>query len=922
MTKKTIVILRRKIFTLFILVAIIPLSVFAYLTYNYHYNHIETIEKEISSNFDIHIRIGNCSKQDSIEELPCINKEYFNENVLKSFLYFGSISFLFMVILVIFAYKLILNKISIFNQAIDNIKSNTHDDIQNSKTSLLTETISKLADIQKENAQALQHSENKFYAIFNQTFQFIGILDRHGILLEINEVALQSINANRKEVLNKYFWETKWWEHSTELADKVKHAVIKAIDGEFVRFETFHIDPNGKPFYIDFSLKPIKNKFNKLCMIIPEGRDITKYKLLEIALRRERDFNTALVQSSPVFIIIIDFRGKIKMINNTMLQTLGYGITDMVGQDYRKVFVTEVDQQLLSDLFKMIIAHKDADKKEENNVTQNLVLTRSGEELFIEWHVNPVYDEERKIDYFISVGIDITKRQSAERVLYEYHKILESQIIEQTAALSNSNKKLELEIQERIQTEQALQKAKEIAEVANHAKSVFLANMSHELRSPLNAILGFSQLMQRSQDLSVNDRKNINIINNSGEHLLNLINQVLDLSKIEAQRITINNLDFDLYHLLDDINNMLKMKIHEKNLEFIFICCDNVPQYIHADEIKLRQILINLINNALKFTKEGGIYIRINNEINDNNCHIKFEVKDSGVGIAKEELGNLFKAFVQTASGKRVSEGTGLGLTISRKFIQLMGGDISVESEVNKGTSFKFNIKVTLAESNDIIKQKQLDRVIGLVAGQANYRILIVDDKEINRQLLVDLLKPLGFQTKEAVNGKQSVEMWEQWQPHLIWMDIRMPVMDGYEATKIIKATENGQNTAIIALTASTFDEEREFVTSAGCDDFMRKPYHEEEIFTMMQKHLGINYICDNDNEDIPANNLETNAENDLSNIPSELLNKLEEAANRIDMDEIDKIISEISVINNELAENLTKLSNNFQYDEIVKMIT
>jgi len=506
-----------------------------------------------------------------------------------------------------------------------------------------------------------------------------------------------------------------------------------------------------------------------------------------------------------------------------------------------------------------------------------------------------------------------------ERNLINAISIQLGQIIENKQAeeaLAERTRELEQEIVVRKQAEEA-------AQVANQAKSTFLANMSHELRSPLNAILGFAQILTRSQQLDKENQENVGIISRSGEHLLNLINQVLDLSKIEAGRTTLNENHFDFYRLLDDLEEMFHLKADDKHLLLLFEREPSVPQYLYTDEVKVRQVLINLLNNALKFSNEGGITVRINAKTIETDLKlqrsvIEFEIEDTGPGIASDDLDELFTAFVQTEVGKQSQEGTGLGLPISRKFVQIMGGDMVVSSEVGRGTTFQFQIQCQLSEATHIQKPVPEKRVIALAPNQPRYRILIVDDKWSSRQLLIKLLNPLGFEFKEAENGQEAIDIWDEWQPHLIWMDMRMPVMNGYEAIQQIRAHTKGQATAIVALTASVLEEERALILDAGCDDFLRKPFKEADIFDLMHKHIGVNYVYEDSDAAESEGDEETKLEDiksEILQLPSELYAELQEVAEAADLEAILPIIEIIGENNKPLAKTLTQLVNAFRFD-------
>ena len=477
----------------------------------------------------------------------------------------------------------------------------------------------------------------------------------------------------------------------------------------------------------------------------------------------------------------------------------------------------------------------------------------------------------------------------------------------------------------------ALAEAKEASEIANQTKSNFLANISHELRTPLNVILGFTQIMDRDNSLSDKQKETLKIINHSGEHLLSLINDVLEVTKIESGKTNLYYTNLNLHSLLDSLLKMLRLKAEEKGLELFFTQDKNIPRYIRTDESKLRQILINLLSNAIKFTTVGIVELQVKildsvtTKSTDDDVRVTnllFNVIDTGMGIAETEIPSLFESFVQTESGIKSQQGTGLGLAISRKFAQLMGGNITVTSEVNQGSTFSVTLPVE-SVSEMAVKLRETRKVIGLAPDQPSYRILIVEDRWENRLLLRNLLDTLGFKIREADNGQKGISVWQEWHPHLIFMDLQMPIMNGLAATQYIKAHDLNYETVIIALTANVFTKQRSEILAAGCDDFITKPFKEEIIFEKIAQYLAVTYLYE---EEVSSdfNSLFTPQKitsKNLDIMSEQWKYQFGEAALQLDSELLKKLTTEIPQEFQFLRTSLENKIENFDFDQILELL-
>ncbi|MES9991728.1 MAG: response regulator [Candidatus Thiodiazotropha sp.] len=523
--------------------------------------------------------------------------------------------------------------------------------------------------------------------------------------------------------------------------------------------------------------------------------------------------------------------------------------------------------------------------------------TKKGNRLWIRTAALPVYKDNRLVSVVGSM-MDITDRKLAEEELNRYRDNLKEEVQQRTTELVT---------------------AKQNADKANRAKSDFLANMSHELRTPLNAILGFSSLMKNDLSLTDDQKQNLDIINRSGEHLLRLINDILDMAKIEAGQVQLENQPFDLGAVVRDVTDMMRMRAEEKGLQLQVDQSSHFPRYIVGDEARLRQILINLVGNAIKYTQQGEVTLRLGTK-NNESAHLMIEVTDTGTGISPDDQKHIFDPFIQLEE-RSGGTGTGLGLTITRQFVHMMGGIINLKSTPGKGSVFKIELPLVEAKDSDIdnIESMEKSNVKGLAPEQPDYRILIVEDQHENQLLLAKLMESVGFHVKVAENGARGVELFQSWHPHFIWMDRRMPVMDGMEAMLRIRELPEGKQVKIVAVTASAFIDQREEMLAAGMDDYVRKPFRVAEIYDCLSKHLGVKYLYE-DNLESQQQDMTLTPEM-LNVLPEDLLSDLKEALQSLEPARIEAVIQRIAKQDQTLEKILSYLANNFNYPAILKVL-
>jgi PAS domain S-box-containing protein len=643
---------------------------------------------------------------------------------------------------------------------------------------------------------------------------------------------------------------------------------------KIVHHETIRIKQDGTAIRVSLTISPIKDANEKIIGASTIARDISMRQMMEAQLVAEKAQTQAILDNVVDGIITINESGIILTYNPAAKNIFGYSLEEAVGKNVRMLmpepYRGEHDQYINNYLV--------SGKANIIGIGREVVgLTKGGSEFPLDLAISEVWDRGKRI--FTGIVRNISERKIAEQELIEAHKE---------------------------------------AERANLAKSLFLANMSHEIRTPLNAIMGFSQILMRNKTLDQQTRDSIGTIDASGRNLLAMINEILDISKIEAGKMELVLNDFNLNENLANISNMFTLQAQQKRLSWKFSLPDK-EYFVHGDETKLRQVLTNLVGNAMKFTQSGGITLNIASLAGDK---FTFEVIDTGDGIALESQEIIFEPFSQEENGAKMG-GTGLGLAISKKQLALMGSDLKLDSETGIGSRFYFELHLPPAKDTRFKPTTLPGKVAGLVEG-AHCKALVVDNIKENRDVLSTLLKDIGVDVFEAEDGQEGWDKTREHLPDIIFMDMRMPGMRGEEAVEHIVKEFGADRFKIVSITASAFDRHEEFYLGIGCHDYLSKPFREEDLFICLKTLLNIDFTYEEQVENDMEKTGMKNPDFSTLNIPVELRNSLNKAAGLYNITGLEKSITAIEQASESykpFAEHIKTLAGRYDMDGISELL-
>jgi PAS domain S-box-containing protein len=721
---------------------------------------------------------------------------------------------------------------------------------------------------------AVRTSELRFQKDALDEHAIVSISDAEGNISYANDKLCQISGYSRDELIGENHRILKSEEHPPEFfagmwtsitAGKVWHGILKneSKSGEYYWVNTTivpNLDNDGKPFeYISIRT------------------EITENKRLEEELRLITQENEQILKSAGEGIYGLGLDGDTTFVNPAAEKMLGYSFEEMKDQSqHALIHHTKADgTPYPHEECNIYAALRDGTT---HQVDDEVFWKKDGSSFPVEYISTPILEDGK------TVGAVVTFKDISDQKDWE----------------------------------EKLKTAKEEAEKANRAKSLFLANMSHEIRTPMNAVLGYSQILLRKKGLDKDTKDAIRTIDASGKNLLEMINEILDISKIEAGKMELNPSNFDLNGLIDNLSSLFELRCKQKQLQWT-VKGFSGPVLVNADEGKLRQILINLIGNAVKFTESGEINFSI---ITLENNQYRFDIVDTGYGIPLEAQDKIFDAFQQDEEGAKKG-GTGLGLAISKRQLELMGSELFLKSAINEGSKFYFTLSLPPAEAT-ISERRGKHRDVLHLASECKVKALVVDDIKENRDVLAKLLLSIGVEVFEAENGKVGIEKTKEHHPDIVFMDMRMPVMRGEVAVKLILDEFGKDRIKVVAITASALDRRREYYLDMGCHEFISKPFTVEQIYSCLDELLGVKFVYDDD--EVSQEEPLSIEELDLSefSIPEDLSEKLKESAEQYNITHLEQALEELQQrdgTSKQLLEHLRQLAKKYNMKAIAKVL-